>query len=102
MGSAQLRRHLLQDLRGTHTARNSQLGLFGEPVRIELELPVNRTSNPSGPVIRALPPHPSDLCGTLCFQHFETSKPAGSSTDILVVGRDFQRYKNVKGFTMTK
>lgn len=32
--------------------------------------------NPSGPVIRVLLPHLSDLCGRVCFQHFKPSKPA--------------------------
>lgn len=74
MGSAQLRRHLLQDLCGTHTARNSWLCLLEEPMWIELELRVNIPPNPSGPMIRVLLPHLSNLCGRVHFYHFETCK----------------------------
>lgn len=64
--------------------------------------PVNRTSNPGGTVIRPLLPHLSHLCGRVCFQHFQTCKPARFLADVLVVGRDFQYYKSLKGFNMTK
>lgn len=91
MGSAQLRRHLLQDLCGTHTARNSQFCLLEEPVWIGLELPVNINIQPQWAVIRVLLPR---LSVVECV--FSASKPAGSSTDVLVVGRDFQQYKKLK------
>lgn len=66
-GSAQLRRHLLQDLCGTHTVRGSWFSLLEEPVWIELKPCVNIASNPSGPVIRVSLPHLSNLCNTVCF-----------------------------------